>query len=577
MPARSRVVTTPERSHLMASVRQTGTSAELAVRRIVSRLGYVYATKATDLSGTPDIVSRGGKWAIFVNGCFWHAHSGCARWRIPKRNRAFWSRKFSENRRRDRRNIELLKKKGYSVLVVWECNLEDRKKLARTIGQFLAEQKLVQVRGVSPLGLDRRSHDPTFSAVRKKEGYEYSRSGKSVRRVVYLANGRKVLTCLRVSDSELGYEDPQSSFDYAFLRKHRITRQLGHLKTVRVVDLFCGCGGLSLGAMEACNATGKSFLPVAAVDIDPAALEVYKQNFPRCRSYCRDIFGLLDGDIGSRPTRNERVFLRKIGKVNMLLAGPPCQGYSDLNNHTRRDDTRNILYERVARFIEIVRPENILIENVPAAIHGRERAVQKSIDVIERLGYRVDSGTVDLAMIGVPQKRRRHVVIASTSKTLSIREVMKRYKVADTRSAWWAIGDLEDEPRVDLFSTPSQHTRQNMRRMKYLHENGVYHLPNRLRPSCHRHGNHTYRSMYGRLQSSEPAQTITSGFGSPGQGRFIHPTRPRTTTPHEAARLQFFPDSFDFSVVEKRTSLAQMIGNAAPMKLSYVFCLEFLS
>jgi DNA (cytosine-5)-methyltransferase 1 len=83
--------------------------------------------------------------------------------------------------------------------------------------------------------------------------------------------------------------------------------------------------------------------------------------------------------------------------------------------------------------------------------------------------------------------------------------------------------------------------------------------------------------MYGRLKYDEPAQTITSGFGSPGQGRFIHPTRCRTLTPHEASRLQFFPDSFDFSSVKLRTALANMIGNAVPMLLSLVLAMAILA
>jgi DNA (cytosine-5)-methyltransferase 1 len=82
--------------------------------------------------------------------------------------------------------------------------------------------------------------------------------------------------------------------------------------------------------------------------------------------------------------------------------------------------------------------------------------------------------------------------------------------------------------------------------------------------------------MYGRMRYDEPSQTITSGFSSPGQGRYIHPVRPRTLTPHEAARLQFFPDFFDFSMVKYRSSLATMIGNAVPMKLSYAVGLELL-
>jgi len=113
--------------------------------------------------------------------------------------------------------------------------------------------------------------------------------------------------------------------------------------------------------------------------------------------------------------------------------------------------------------------------------------------------------------------------------------------------------------------------------MQYLLTTGNFDLPDERRPPCHRGGGHSYKSMYGRLSWDMPAQTVTRGFGSPGQGRFIHPARPRTITPHEAARLQFFPDFFDFSSVSKRTELATMIGNAVPMKLSYVFALEMLA
>jgi len=263
--------------------------------------------------------------------------------------------------------------------------------------------------------------------------------------------------------------------------------------------------------------------------------------------------------------------------VDILLAGPPCQGYSNLNNHTRRKDGRNVLYERVTRFVEIAKPRHVLIENVPAAIHGKEGSVKRAIEVMSGMGYRVDSGIVNLAAIGVPQKRKRHVVVASTFKTISIENVVEKYRVGEERSVKWAIGDLKDKPLDGIFTTPTRHTEENMRRIEYLHDNDVYDLPNKLRPPCHRDNGHSYKSMYGRLCWDEPAQTITSGFGSPGQGRFVHPTRFRTLTPHEAARLQFFPDFFDFSHVSEKTSLAEMIGNAAPMKLSYVFCLELLA
>ena len=407
--------------------------------------------------------------------------------------------------------------------------------------------------------------------------FEYSQSGKSIVRVVHLTNGQKASTRTQIKNMGPNGGDAQSIFEHVFLRKRGLPTQSPDSSVVRVVDLFCGCGGLSLGAREACRAVGRKFLSVAAIDKDPIALEVYKRNFRCRRTYPKDITDVLDGGIGSNPTDNELLFLNEVRDVDILLAGPPCQGYSGLNNNTRMNDPRNVLYERVARFVEIAKPEHILIENVPTVIRGKEKAVQRSIDVMREMGYSVDSGIVDLAAIGVPQKRKRHVVIASTSSTVSVENVMERHRVERERPVKWAIGDLEDEPMNGIYTTPSRHTVENMERIKYLRDNDVYDLPNRLRPRCHQDGEHSYKSMYGRLRWNRPAQTITSGFGSPGQGRFVHPSRPRVLTPHEAARLQFFPEFFDFSQVEKRTSLAEMIGNAVPMKLSYVFCLELLA
>jgi DNA mismatch endonuclease (patch repair protein) len=123
----------------MSRVRQSGTSAELAVRKIVDSCGVNFQTEATDLPGTPDLVNRERRWVIFVNGCFWHAHENCPRGTLPKRNRAFWEKKFADNRRRDEKNVENLEKMGYSVLVVWECELKDETKLGKKIKRFLIQ------------------------------------------------------------------------------------------------------------------------------------------------------------------------------------------------------------------------------------------------------------------------------------------------------------------------------------------------------------------------------------------------------------------------------------------------------
>ena len=131
------------------------------------------------------------------------------------------------------------------------------------------------------------------------------------------------------------------------------------------------------------------------------------------------------------------------------------------------------------------------------------------------------------------------------------------------RTVEWAIGDLVACPKGGVFDTPATHSPENARRIRFLFDRGLYDLPNAERPACHRLKSHSYNSVYGRMRWDEPAPTITTGFGSTGQGRFVHPLVPRTLTPHEAARLQTYPDFFDFGE-PGRTQLQKMIGNSVP-------------
>lgn len=545
----------------MARVRQSGTSVEITIRNMVQEYDGDFETNVRELPGSPDLTNRRELWAIFVHGCFWHAHEGCKRATVPKRNREFWVKKFSDNRKRDLENIQRLEQLGYSILVIWECELENERKLAKKILKFLKVQKL------------EAKHNNTFP----RQEFKFS-SQNYVKRVVYLRDGRKITTQVYNNDGNSTIDnDLQSIFDYAFLRKQRAPKSPHSSQIIRGVDLFCSCGGLSLGVKEACRALGKKFVAMAAIDKDPVLLEVYKKNFPGSTVYNDHIETLIDGNTGDPPTKNERCFLKKLNnKIDILLAGPPCQGHSNLNNHKKENDSRNDLYKKVIRFVEIAHPKHVLIENVPAIIHSKSMEVQKSIALMCEMKYNVDADVVDLADIGVPQNRKRHIVVASASKRLEIKKVIKKYQIKNKRSVSWAIKDIEKETPNGCFITPSQLSETNMMRIKYLHDEDVYELPNHLRPPCHRNG-HTYPSVYGRIRYDEPSPTITCGFLCPGQGRFVHSTQQRTLTPHEAARLQFFPDYFDFSSIKTKKDLAQSIGNAVPMKLSQVFCLELLS
>jgi DNA (cytosine-5)-methyltransferase 1 len=366
--------------------------------------------------------------------------------------------------------------------------------------------------------------------------------------------------------------------------------ELPDTNAVRFADLFCGCGALSLGVQEAARSLGRGALPVLSADDDPAPLAVYAKSVPGGVDSVRQVnlAAMLDGALGSKETTTERAFLKACpDELDLVLAGPPCQGHSPLNNHTRHDDERNDLYLRVVRFVELRRPRYCLIENVGTIVRDRRRSARTAIDHLEELGYVVDDGVVRLDRLGVPQTRRRHVVIAAAEgeEPISVSDVVETYSVprVQHRTVGWAIRDLKASAGRAEFDEPSTPSELNLQRMEWLIKKGKDDLPNRLRPVCHKlpkldeDGNeveHSYKSMYGRLNWRRPAQTITSGFGSMGQGRYVHPDEPRTLTPHEAARLQLLPDWMDFDAVTSRGRWARMIGNAAPMKLSYAFALE---
>jgi DNA (cytosine-5)-methyltransferase 1 len=547
----------------MASVRQTGTAPELSVQNMLASLGYRFSVKASDLPGTPDIVNRANRWAIFVHGCFWHAHS-CYLWKVPKKNREFWKKKFEGNQRRDRAKRRQLQRLGYSVLTLWQCQLKDGSKAQNKLLNFLTKADAGNGHVVSVI--DQRPQPTQVTA-----SYRFDEKGEYVSRIVTRRDGEQCETRRDVIPGISTRQDPQSMFDQIFLRSTKPAWHAPLRGAVRAADLFSGCGGLSLGVREASIALGRRFESVLAVDNDASSLEVYKRNFNPAVPIDRDIRSVLSGKIGDRLKSEEKSLLKKIGAIDICLAGSPCQGHSDLNNHTRRKDTRNELYGRIARFAEIAEPTHIIAENVPTLIHGKDRTLDSTIARLEQLGYAVDITTVNLADLGVPQRRKRHVLIAS-NQSISIDEIIKRHKVSNERTLRWAIADLARRAPRSLLDTASKLSPDNVERIEYLMKHNEYDLPNDLRPICHQ-DDHSYVSMYGRLRYDEPAQTITSGFGSPGQGRYIHPTAGRTLTPHEALRVQFFPDSFDFSSVKSRTTLATMIGNAVPMVLSFVLCL----
>jgi DNA (cytosine-5)-methyltransferase 1 len=368
--------------------------------------------------------------------------------------------------------------------------------------------------------------------------------------------------------------------DQAFLRCRERHEPSRTGVALRAVDLFAGCGGMSIGLEHAAHMAGRSLQVRLAVDLDPTAIMVYKANIQTSHALSGDVAAIFDGQLGSRASKSERQVRARTGSIDVLLGGPPCQGHSDLNNHTRRRDPKNALYLRMARAAEILSPKVVVIENVAPVQWDESGVVESASSALTDAGYQVAGQVVDLRRVGVPQRRRRYLLVGSSVQQLDAPSILQGLVTAmpnhPDRTVRWAIRDLLDVNPVTPYDTPSRVSQKNAQRMAYLFDKNCYDLPNRKRPKCHRHGRHSYVSMYGRLKWDEPAQTITTGFGSMGQGRYVHPARPRTITPHEAARLQTFPDWFDFGEATGRSALGEMIGNAVPPFLMFALGKEII-
>lgn len=416
------------------------------------------------------------------------------------------------------------------------------------------------------------SSEPVPEPTGAVERYEFGRGG-IVRRLVKRRGGS-------ISSSEIRFTfDPTGltaaeTFDLAWLRSTNAPATATAAKIIRSVDLFAGCGGLSVGISEACRSLGLELWPVLANDIDPEVLSVYSNNMAETDVVCAPIEDLLDGECGGKLSHSERDLADRLGEVDIVVGGPPCQGHSDLNNHTRHSDPKNALYLRMARFCEVVRPRHVVIENVPGVERDKSRVAQRTWDRLLDLGYSVDSGVLDASLLGVAQKRRRSITIASREIEPSVVSAANDLEVKP-RPLEWAIGDLRHVASGSAFDTPPNPNPVSRQRIDYLFDNGLYDLPDGERPDCHRLKPHSYTSVYGRLHWDRPAPTITTGFGSMGRGRFVHPEQRRTITPHEAARIQSFPDFFSFEGAS-RSLMHLVIGNAVPPKLGYAIGLHVL-
>lgn len=320
------------------------------------------------------------------------------------------------------------------------------------------------------------------------------------------------------------------------------------------VDLFAGVGGLSVGLKKA------GFKVVASVEIDEYAVKGYKLNHPKTK--------IFDGDIRNVNTDEIKELLN--GEPLHLLAGcPPCQGFSSVRRLNRkksvRDDRNNLVLEYL-RFVAELKPLTVMMENVPGLINYYlfKRVVKK----LAELGYNPKVEIVDVKNYGVPQKRKRLVMVGSLLGNLDVSKVILPKKTVRK-----TIGKLPKiaETKDPIHKIVAVHIPRIEEMIELIPKNGGSRkdLPEKYILDCHKKDNVGFNDIYGRLKWDDYSSTITGGCLNPSKGRFLHPEENRCITAREASLLQTFPKTYKFPTDIPKTVISLLIGNALPPKFSY--------
>lgn len=302
----------------------------------------------------------------------------------------------------------------------------------------------------------------------------------------------------------------------------------------------------------------------AAVEIHPKRAATYACNHPATQLIIADVRTISGDEL------LEQIH-RKRGEVDLVAGCPPCQGFSRIrrkNSKRAVADKRNQLVLEFGRLVREIRPKAFMMENVPGLERdGRFRQVLRSL---RGAGYKIDWSVVDLADYGVPQRRRRLVMVGIRGGT---RPLLADLDVATERTVRTAIERLPHIPRALRplhYYRPTRSATVKMRIQSIPTDGGSRRsFSKTLTLECHKNNN-GFKDVYGRMAWDKPAPTITGGCINPSKGRFLHPQKARAITVLEAARLQGFPIWYRFDPTSGRHPLAEMIGEAFPPRFAAI-------
>lgn len=336
----------------------------------------------------------------------------------------------------------------------------------------------------------------------------------------------------------------------------------------RIIDLFAGAGGLSQGFRQ------QGFTVALANEYDPEIAKAYAHNHPDTRLIVDDI----------RNINLNHTFTPLRGDIDVVIGGPPCQGFSQKGQRKTIHDDRNYLFREFVEVVRITRPSYFVMENVPNLLTAENGLFHQELEeLFQSIGYQISANILNAASFGVPQMRRRAIIIGKLQAPAPTVQPSATHRT----TVWDAISDLaildsgegSEEAEYPIPPTTEyQKARRKDSRRLWNHV-ATRHSPivlERLRlipPNCTQKvlpEEHRTKSVYSgtwtRLNSAGLAPTITTRFDTPSSGQFTHPYLDRALTVREAARLQSFPDNYRF--IGNKMSQMRQVGNAVPVVLA---------
>jgi DNA (cytosine-5)-methyltransferase 1 len=332
-------------------------------------------------------------------------------------------------------------------------------------------------------------------------------------------------------------------------------------KKLKAIDFFCSIGGVSLGLKQA----GIDVL--GGIDIDESCKETYEKNI-KAKFLTEDVSALNFKKI------SKELVIRRNQRDLIFVGCSPCQYFSNIKTDKEKSSKSRLLLADFQEFVRYFKPGYVLIENVPGLETNPESPLGQFKDFLVENKYIFEDNILNAKYFGVPQNRRRYILIATRiTKTIKL----PTGNISLVKTVRDAIGDSEKYPKINhgrIDPTPFIHSSAilsdlNLKRIKSTPYDGGGRLDwrdNELQPSCYKnHNGHT--DVYGRMHWDKPSPAITTRFVSYSNGRYGHPEQDRAISLREGATLQSFPEDFVFYSKNQGT-IAKMIGNAVPPQLA---------